>query len=347
MAWPYAAHKTYVDGETLTASDLNATDVNHINNNIPESSDDYSANTTEARTTSDPDLDGSGNLATTTAEEFEGLRHQLERLSKLLVGGTYWYNLVGTSQILAPAGTAPATPPYGFNGEAGKGMYSLGTAGFGFAVGSAAVGNFDANGDFNLPNNLAVTGTSSPGTIDNLTVAGTAAITGAVTLSSTLSVGTADITRVEHTGGVDIEGTNTNDSASAGDVGEYIETKSSTLTNFPPTGTYDDAGFISLTAGDWDVTFMVDSYFNSATWTAIQVGIGTTSGNSSAGLVRGENWLFGSWASSSTTPEGVATTVANYRVSIASTTSYYGKVRSNYSSGNPQYTFRLSARRVR
>ena len=87
MAFPYGVFKTYVTGEILTASDLNSTDVNHINNNIPESMDDYSTNATEMQSVADPYPGSSESLPTTLAGELERIRYQL----KAILGETHWY----------------------------------------------------------------------------------------------------------------------------------------------------------------------------------------------------------------------------------------------------------------
>ena len=167
-------------------------------------------------------------------------------------------------------------------------------------------------------------------------------------ISRGAALGTNDDVVISQTSGaVAIRGTATNDSASAGFVGEYIEAKNSSNTNFPTSGQYGDANSLSLTAGDWDVTFTVVSKAATATWTRAWIGISSTSGNSSTGLNEGENFVLNNWASSSSTPTIVSATVPSYRVSIASTTPYYGKVYSEYSAGTPAYTYKLSARRVR
>jgi hypothetical protein len=87
MAFPYSVHKTYVTGEILTASDLNSTDVNHVNNNIPENADDYSVNVAEMQSTADPYPASVESLATTLAGEVERLRYQV----KEILGEAQWY----------------------------------------------------------------------------------------------------------------------------------------------------------------------------------------------------------------------------------------------------------------
>lgn len=141
-----------------------------------------------------------------------------------------------------------------------------------------------------------------------------------------------------------VKGVSTNTSATAGNVGEYVESKVTTPTNFPGlTTAYGDGTSISLTAGDWDVTALVDATANGATVVVWSLGISSTSGNSATGLQSGDNFL--TVANPSATG-GRSGTIPSYRVSLSGTTTYYLKLNATYSVATPQYTCRLSARRV-
>ena len=134
MSFPYSVFKTYVTGEVLTASDLNSTDVNHVNHQIPEDTDDYSVNVAEMQSVVDPYPASSESLPTALAGELERIRYQIKEIT----GETHWYHdvdrtiaslatLLGTSttQIKAPDGSA-ALPSYTFS--TGKsGLYHLGS----------------------------------------------------------------------------------------------------------------------------------------------------------------------------------------------------------------------------
>ena len=146
---------------------------------------------------------------------------------------------------------------------------------------------------------------------------------------------------------VKIKGTATNDSATAGDVGEYTSAANASGTNFPATTTYGDAASLSLTAGDWDVTLIVFADRNTATWSRWDAGISTTTGNSTTGLLLGDNWIVKIFASSATTPVQDGSTVASYRTSLSATTTYYAKIGATFTAGTPQYYYRFSARRAR
>jgi hypothetical protein len=144
--------------------------------------------------------------------------------------------------------------------------------------------------------------------------------------------------------GTDSLGVATNSNASAGYVGEYIESVVG-LTNFPATTNYGDLTSISLTAGDWDVTAVMTAIINAATFNgALAMGISVTSGNSTTGLVDGSNraWILAPTAVTDSTG-----CIPAYRISIASTTTVYLKFRAGFSAGTPRAQGRLSARRVR
>ena len=148
------------------------------------------------------------------------------------------------------------------------------------------------------------------------------------------------------TQGAQIIGTTTNDSAAAGDVGEYVENYAS-ASNAPTSNQYGDLTSITLTAGDWDVSGVLEYLINGATWSNVEIGITSHTGNDSTGLVLGSNWTTGQWASSSTTPTQVSLVIPVFRVSLASSTTYYLKDISVYTGGPPTVYGRISARRVR
>lgn len=145
-------------------------------------------------------------------------------------------------------------------------------------------------------------------------------------------------------GAVAIHGTATNNSASAGFVGEYISSSVTTPTNIGTSTQWADMTSISLTAGDWDVTGVVDFFQNGSTVVTAAIGISSTSGNSSSGLVAGDN-LLDFPGPTATNPRG--TSIPNFRVLLSATTTYYFKVNMTYSIATPQIQCRFSARRMR
>lgn len=146
-----------------------------------------------------------------------------------------------------------------------------------------------------------------------------------------------------------VTGTQTNDSAATGRIGEYKESVVG-LTNLPATTVVGDLTSLSLTAGDWDVTANVFFISNGATYTAIdlEIAITSTTGNSTTGIVNGSNQAEFNPGAAFTIFTSVSLCVPSFRVSLASTTTYYLKVYAGaYSAGTPQAAGRLSARRPR
>ncbi len=172
---------------------------------------------------------------------------------------------------------------------------------------------------------------------------------GAQTINGAKSFGSAITTSaVQNTAGVDIQGTNTNDNAAVGYVGEFISSGAVANTNAAATTELDDLTSISLTAGDWDIEGAVRWDGNGATWTQCLIGISTTAGNSAVGMVNSENEFLESWASSSTTPIDKALIVPRWRLSLSATTTVYLKRSANYSAGTPRTrAYFIGARRVR
>lgn len=87
MSYPWTVYKTWTTGEILTASDLNSSFTQPINNSICTSINDYSNDVATMQTQSDPYPGSSESLATTLAGELERLRYTL----KGITGKTYWY----------------------------------------------------------------------------------------------------------------------------------------------------------------------------------------------------------------------------------------------------------------
>lgn len=161
---------------------------------------------------------------------------------------------------------------------------------------------------------------------------------------TSLNVTTLTVSSLTTTGTTVLKGTTTNDNAAAGNIGEYIESVVA-ATNFPTTGTWGDLTSISLTAGDWDVTAAYNATANGATVTNSEIGISTTTGNSTTGLVQGSNRFAGPIPLASVRLAGVC--VPSYRMSLSSTNTVYLKYEADFTVATPQAAGRLSARRVR
>jgi len=149
-------------------------------------------------------------------------------------------------------------------------------------------------------------------------------------------------------------GTNTNDSAATGYVGEYLST---TLTyasrNGLVTNTTENVtgSAITLTAGDWDVQGVVAFEAAAATITNLSVGVSLTSATlpSSTTLAvptSGEIYLAQAMATSVSGVGGVMT-IPTYRVSVSASTPLYLVARAIFSAGTVECYGHVSARRVR
>jgi hypothetical protein len=139
------------------------------------------------------------------------------------------------------------------------------------------------------------------------------------------------------TSGKGNQGTTTNDNADAGVVGEYIEAtfNSVTVTTAPGNMTS-----ISLTAGDWDVSFRLSSGGAGATCTSFQFGINTVSATLGT---QGTDYLQNA---ADVVNGGAGGSFPVKRISIASTTTVYG-VASTAAGTMTFTTGVLYARRVR
>jgi hypothetical protein len=146
--------------------------------------------------------------------------------------------------------------------------------------------------------------------------------------------------------GVSLLGTNTNDSAATGWVGEFISSRTVAI-GTPGSGAFGDLLSIPLTAGDWDISAALFYDANGSTWSTVNIGISTTTGNSTAGLFLGDNRLTFIWAQSVTTPLFVSMTIPEFRVSNTAPFTYYLKYATSQSAGTPTAAGRISARRRR
>lgn len=138
-----------------------------------------------------------------------------------------------------------------------------------------------------------------------------------------------------------ITGTSTNDSATAGDLGEYV----SSTTNFAgattlTTATPANVTSISLTAGDWDLTTVVNMN-GTLTGTECSIGPSPTT-NSFTGVYE--------VATSPTMPTAVVNltlSTPSVRLSLSATTTVYLVARCTFTVGTAKAFGRISARRPR
>lgn len=144
-----------------------------------------------------------------------------------------------------------------------------------------------------------------------------------------------------------IVGTVAADSATAGSVGEYVESVVSANAN-AATATFKDMTTLSITAGDWDCVANVWSILTGAgTHTQMQIGISTgTAGNAFSDAVDGSNNAYASFPAGFTN-DAPSLAVPSYRVSVAATTTVRLKTKFTFSAGSSSSYGRLSCRRRR
>lgn len=140
-----------------------------------------------------------------------------------------------------------------------------------------------------------------------------------------------------------VKGTTTNDSATAGNVGEILESKQTTPTNFATSSQYGDLTSKTLTAGEWLIDIVIDVTGNGAVFTDDRFGLGTVSGNDGTGLQNGDTAshvgsLLGGFSGDC---------IAGIHVQLTGSTTYYLKYYATYTGGPPQATGRITALRIR
>lgn len=178
----------------------------------------------------------------------------------------------------------------------------------------------------------------------NISTATVSSATITVATIPTLTATTITVTTITPTG---IIGTGTNDSANAGNVGEYL---SGYTANVPATSNVAIAiSTITLTPGDWDVSANCLTSPDSGTvaFTAIVCYVGATSGNNTTGRNIGDNDCEPSPSNVNNANANITCAIPAVRVSVAGSTPYYLKVRANWSTSTVKLYGRISARRVR
>lgn len=146
---------------------------------------------------------------------------------------------------------------------------------------------------------------------------------------------------------VSLRGTQTNDNATAGDVGETVLGNQTTFTNFPTSTQWGDLTSISLTAGDWLVWGIYEFLGNGGTTTEFQIAITTTSGNSTTGFTNGLNNFQYRGPTSFTGTNDASISTGAVRFSLSATTTVYLKYEATYSSTAPTASGNIRALRIR
>jgi hypothetical protein len=145
-----------------------------------------------------------------------------------------------------------------------------------------------------------------------------------------------------------IVGTTTNDNANAGSVGELV---SATLASGSAvslvTATAKTVTSISLTAGDWDVTGVVNMFFDAATNVVAAYGGASTTNNTLGANNTFTGTLYSTTGSVLGNTLQMRTTVPTQRISIASTTTVYLIAFCSFTVSTTSAHGEIRARRVR
>lgn len=146
-------------------------------------------------------------------------------------------------------------------------------------------------------------------------------------------------------------GTTTNDSATAGTVGEYLESATGgTGFTSAPNNVEMAIATVTLTGGDWDLEAYGELVCNSGTtFTANSNSNFVVSNVSAGGGVTGGKDILTFQAQTVTTAGIVAATITmpRLRVSVSGSTPYYLNVVTKFSGTAPNWRGTLTARRVR
>jgi hypothetical protein len=135
-------------------------------------------------------------------------------------------------------------------------------------------------------------------------------------------------------------GTTTNNNAAAGYIGEFVSSLVQGVTCGTNSAAASTLTSITLTAGDWDISSLVTNY---GAGNAVFANFISTTNN--ANTSTGTRGLNLTWGLGNTTFGIGSCAIPRYRVSIASTTTYY---LLTYGSGSSdQYDGYISARRMR
>lgn len=170
---------------------------------------------------------------------------------------------------------------------------------------------------------------------------------------SSITIGQAGQNRYGTVRAGQVPGTNTNDSATAGYVGEYMQNTTTGATAGAASG-YTTILSLSLTPGDWDLSVHLNAEAASGTVLALNQNNMdakvTTNLNSGTGGTLGLDWMFGSITNTASPSAGLRYShliIPRVRVSLSSTTAYYVNVRVEYTGTAPNIAGAFLARRVR
>lgn len=194
------------------------------------------------------------------------------------------------------------------------------------------------------------TGSATSTPLDPTSVVITGGIINGVVIGG-VTPSSATFTTLTTTGPTALKGSSTNDSAAAGNIGEFI---TSTVSSGAPVSLSNGAGVnitsVSLTAGDWDVSGQVDFVLSGVTATLFQSGVSFVSatlptqvGGNGLGTDALANVPLLTTVLSATYGQGIAPV----RVSITTTTPAFLVAQGSFSVGTLTAYGTVRARRMR
>lgn len=213
---------------------------------------------------------------------------------------------------------------------------------------TAAGQNANENIVFNEFNgNIDNTNIKPGGIVDSNMAAHT--LTGAsVSLTATLQVSSITTTNFNSSSGTitNLGGITDATDTCPGCVGAYISSATNSVHPIvsPGTGQYFTIVTLSVPPGDWDLSAVDQCTTTGCTITVFQGGIGNTNGNSSVGLIPGDNNIGGP-VYTATFDAGIS--IPNWRVNHTTTENFYIKSFLTFSGSCTASCYgRLSARRI-
>jgi hypothetical protein len=205
--------------------------------------------------------------------------------------------------------------------------------GRGAAPGPPPAGAGNVSGPGSATDNAAARFDSTTGTLIQDSVLLIADATGALSRSGN--------------GGIPVQGTNTNDNAASGYVGEYVSSSVGVGSSVSLTSSVAaNVTSISLTAGDWDVHGNVVAVSAGTTTSTAFIGAISTTSATLPTLPNGGGTASRN-SSTSVTGDGSAYNIGNVRISLSATTTVYLVAFSIFTTSTMSAYGFIGARRVR
>ncbi len=162
--------------------------------------------------------------------------------------------------------------------------------------------------------------------------------------AATLDAGGVDVVTISSFS-VRLTGVTNGGEATAGDVGEFQQTRQATFINTTgTTGQWANIAALSLTAGDWDVMGTMEGRLNGAVVTATALAVSTSSGNVTTDHVGVYNVIDMQIPTAAVDSAG---SVPVFRVLTNVSTTVYLKGQFAFTGGPPKYAGTITARRRR